>query len=94
VKTFGYPEFFVPPTSTAAIPRRQAGKASAYPSLLQAANAFITRLVEHYQDHLSIVAWQLEHEAVDPLAWSIRAPGADFVKQEADALRKADPAGP
>ncbi len=70
-------------------------KPSAYPSLLEAATEFITRLVERYKGHESIVAWQLEHEAVDPLgvehSWRL---DAAFVEQEVEALRKADPTRP
>jgi hypothetical protein len=70
-------------------------KPPAYSSLLEAATAFITRLVERYQEHKSIVAWQLEHEAVDPLgvehSWRL---DAAFVEQEVEALRKADSTRP
>jgi hypothetical protein len=53
------------------------------------------RLVERYKKHESILAWQLEHEAVDPLgvehSWRLQA---DFVELEAQALRRADPTRP
>ncbi len=93
LKTFGYPEFFVPTHHLQQpFPEHTRIKPSAYPALLQAATAFITRLVEHYKSHQSIVAWQLEHEAVDPLgvehSWRL---DATFVEQEAAALRKTDP---
>ncbi|HEV8597285.1 MAG TPA: hypothetical protein VGR23_06145, partial [Candidatus Dormibacteraeota bacterium] len=43
----------------------------------------------------SIVAWQLEHEAVDPLgvehSWRL---SEDFVKSELEALKEADPDRP
>jgi hypothetical protein len=48
-----------------------------------------------YRAHASIVAWQLEHEAVDPLgvahSWRL---AAGFVEQEVQALRQADPGRP
>lgn len=96
VKTFGYPEFFVPAHHLPqAFPEQTLIKPLAYPSLVEAATAFITRLAERYQAHPNIVAWQLEHEAVDPLgvehSWRL---GAGFVEQEAAALRKADPGRP
>jgi hypothetical protein len=63
--------------------------------LLEAAAAFITRLVERYKNRASIVAWQLEHEAVDPLgvehSWRLEAA---FVAQEAATLRRADTTRP
>jgi hypothetical protein len=96
LKTFGYPEFFVPAHQLRQpFPEHTLIKPSAYPSLLSSATAFIARLVEHYRDRKSIVAWQLEHEAVDPLgiehSWRL---AAAFVEQEAAALRKADPTRP
>ena len=96
LKTFGYPEFFVPAHQLRSpFPERTLIKPSAYPALLAAATAFVTRLVERYKAHQSILAWQLEHEAVDPLgmehSWRL---DASFVAQEVEALRKADPGRP
>ncbi len=96
LKTFGYPEFFVP-THHLQQPFQEHTrvKPSMYSALLKAATDFITRLVERYTSHPSIIAWQLEHEAVDPLgmehSWRL---DAAFVEQEAAALRKADPTRP
>ncbi len=96
LKTFGYPEFFVPEHQLRQpFPEHTLIRPSAYPSLLSAATAFVTRLVERYESRPSIVAWQLEHEAVDPLgvehSWRLESA---FVEQEAAALRKADPTRP
>lgn len=96
LKTFSYPEFFVPDHHLRhPFPEHARIKPSAYPLLLQAATAFITRLIERYKQRKSIVAWQLEHEAVDPLgvehSWRL---DADFVKKEVEALRNADPSRP
>lgn len=96
VKTFGYPEFFVPEHHLRRpFPEHKLVKSSEYPLLLEAATGFITRLVERYKHHESIIAWQLEHEAVDPLgvehSWRLEAA---FVEQEAAALKKADPTRP
>ncbi len=96
LKTFGYPEFFVPAHRLRQpFPENRLIKPSAYPDLLQAATAFIARLVERYKGHKSILAWQLEHEAVDPLgvehSWRLEAA---FVKGEVEALRRADPSRP
>jgi hypothetical protein len=96
LKTFGYPEFFTPTHQLRhPFPEHTLIKPSAYPSLLSAATAFITRLVERYKPHKSIVAWQLEHEAVDPLgvehSWRL---DVAFVEQEVQALRQADPTRP
>jgi hypothetical protein len=96
LKTFGYPEFFVPAQHLKRpFPEHSLIKPSVYPALLEAAQAFITHLVERYKGRESIVAWQLEHEAVDPLgvehSWRLEAA---FVKAEAQALRAADPSRP
>jgi hypothetical protein len=96
LKTFGYPEFFVPAHHLRRpFPEHTLIKPSAYTSLLEAAIAFITWLVKRYKNRTSIVAWQLEHEAVDPLgvehSWRL---DAAFVEQEAAALKKADPTRP
>jgi Beta-galactosidase len=96
LKNFSYPEFFVPAHHLRQpFPEHTLVKPSAYPSLLSSATTFITRLVERYKHRKSIVAWQLEHEAVDPLgvehSWRL---GAAFVEQEVEAVRKADPTRP
>ena len=66
-----------------------------YPYLLEAATEHIYRLVERYRTRNSILVWQLEHDAVDPLgvehSWRL---DAAFVEREAKALRQADPARP
>jgi hypothetical protein len=96
LKTFSYPEFFVPAHHLRRpFPEHTLIKPSAYPSLLTAATEFITRLVERYKDRKGIVAWQLEHEAVDPLGvehtWRL---DIAFVEKEVEAVRKADPTRP
>jgi hypothetical protein len=96
LKTFGYPEFFAPAHHLRQpFPEHSLIRPAAYPALLEAGAAFITRLVERYKNRTSIVAWQLEHEAVDPLgvehSWRL---DAAFVEQEVQALRKADPTRP
>jgi hypothetical protein len=64
-------------------------------SLLAAAIAFVTRVVERYRERESIVAWQVEHEAVDPLGmehtWRL---AAGFVAEEVAAVKAADPTRP
>ncbi len=96
LKTFSYPEFFVPAHHlTHPLQEHTLIKPSAYPALLAAATEFITRLVKRYKQRKGIVAWQLEHEAVDPLgvehSWRL---DVSFVEQEMAALRKADPTRP
>ncbi|HEU5380648.1 MAG TPA: beta-galactosidase [Ktedonobacteraceae bacterium] len=93
LKSFSYPEFFVPAHHLPApLPERTRIKPSAYPKLLESAVSFVTRLVERYRSRQSILAWQLEHEAVDPLgmehSWRL---DTTFLEQELAALRKADP---
>jgi hypothetical protein len=36
------------------------------PRLLDAACAFMTQVIARYRDWPAIVAWQVEHEAIDP----------------------------
>jgi hypothetical protein len=96
LKTFGYPEFFVPAHHLVA-PLREGAlvQPAAHQALLEAATAFATRIVERYRGRTAIVGWQVEHEAVDPLgmehSWRL---AASFVRQEVDAVRKADPSRP
>ena len=96
VKTFGYPEFFVP-AHRLRQPLREGAliEPAGHESLLAAATAFVTRLVERYRDREAIVAWQVEHEAVDPLgmehSWRL---AAAFVREEVAAVREADPTRP
>lgn len=96
LKTFSYPEFFVPTHHLSQpFPEHILIKPSAYPSLLGAATAFIARLIARYKNRQSIVAWQVEHEAVDPLgvehSWRL---DTAFVEKEVEAVRKADPGRP
>lgn len=96
LKTFSYPEFFVPAHHLKQpFPEHTLIKPSAYPSLLTAATEFITRIVERYKHRQGIVAWQVEHEAVDPLgvehSWRL---DAAFVAKEVEAVRRVDPGRP
>ncbi len=93
VKTFGYPEFFAPACHLRQ-PLHEGALVSpeTHPSLLAAASAFVTRVVERYRAQSAIVAWQVEHEAVDPLgmehSWRL---ATAFVRAEVMAVRAADP---
>jgi hypothetical protein len=96
LKTFGYPEFFVPTHRLAhPLPEHTLIRPAAYPDLLAAATEFLARIVDRYKGHPSIVAWQVEHEAVDPLgvehSWRL---AAAFVAQEVEAVRRSDPSRP
>jgi len=96
VKTFGYPEFFVPAHHLRR-PLREGAlvEPAEHASLLAAATAFATRVVERYRGRPAISAWQVEHEAVDPLgvehSWRL---SAAFVEREVAAVRAADPTRP
>ncbi len=96
VKTFGYPEYFAPKYLLQR-PLREGALVSpeAHRPLLDAATAFVSRIVERYRDRTAIVAWQVEHEAVDPLgvehSWRL---SAAFVQEEVAAVRAADPTRP
>jgi Beta-galactosidase len=95
VKTFGYPEFFVPPHRLPE-PIREGVLVHAddHAWLLQPALEHLIRLVERYRQRSCIVAWQIEHESVDPLglehSWRL---AADFVTAEIAAVRHADSGG-
>ncbi len=96
LKNFSYPEFFVPAHYLRPpFQEHTLIKPFANPSLFAAAIAFITRLVERYKERKGIVAWQLEHEAVDPLgvehSWRL---DVAFVEKEVEAVRNADPSRP
>jgi hypothetical protein len=92
LKTFGYPEFFVPPHRLPQ-PIREGIRlhASDHAWLLEPAREFLSRVVGRYRARACIVAWQIEHEAVDPLglehSWRL---GADFVAAEIAAVRALD----
>jgi hypothetical protein len=96
VKNFGYPEFFVPhhhlPTP---LPEGTLISEASHPDLLAAALEFVARVVDRYRGHDSVIAWQVEHEAVDPLgvehSWRLAAP---FVKREVAEVRRLDPKRP
>ncbi len=93
VKTFGYPEFFVP-RHRLARPIREGSlvRTNDHAWLLDPALEFAARVVERYRDSSAIVAWQIEHEAVDPLglehSWRL---SGDFVASEIAAVKRADP---
>ena len=96
VKSFGYPEFFVPghylgqPLREGSLVRPDERRA-----LLDGAIAFVQRVIERYRHRACIIAWQVEHEAVDPLgmehSWRL---AEEFVRREVEAVRAADPSRP
>ncbi|HEY7201817.1 MAG TPA: beta-galactosidase, partial [Candidatus Dormibacteraeota bacterium] len=96
VKTFGYPECFVP-AHRLERPLREGRlvRPDEHGRLLAAATAFVTRVVERYRERPAVVAWQVEHEAVDPLgmehSWRL---AEAFVAREVEAVRRADPSRP
>jgi diadenosine tetraphosphatase ApaH/serine/threonine PP2A family protein phosphatase len=96
VKNFGYPEFFVPKHRLAApLPEGTLVSEVSHPELLEAAVEFVAQVVERYSGRPSIVAWQVEHEAVDPLgvehSWRL---ATGFVKREMAEVRRLDPNRP
>jgi hypothetical protein len=96
VKNFGYPELFVPrhhlPTP---LPEGKLVSEESHPELLDAAVEFVARVVDRYRGHESVIAWQVEHEAVDPLgvehSWRL---AAAFVSREVAEVRRLDPKRP
>ncbi|MBJ7597075.1 beta-galactosidase [Candidatus Nephthysia bennettiae] len=96
VKAFGYPEYYVPSHLLAeALPEGSLVDGNTQPTLLAASTAFVTRVVERYRDRGSVVGWQVEQDAVDPLgvehSWRL---ALDFVAAEVEAVRTADPSRP
>lgn len=96
VKSFGYPEYFVPPHRLEApLPEGTLIDGRSHADLLDAATEHLVRLVRRYRKRSCIVAWQVEHEAVDPLgvehSWRL---AASFVQREVKAVRAADPSRP
>ncbi|HZC40092.1 MAG TPA: beta-galactosidase, partial [Streptosporangiaceae bacterium] len=96
VKNFGYPEFFVPPHRLPE-PLREGSLVGpgSHPSLLAAATGFAAQVARRYRDRPAVIAWQVEHEAVDPLglehSWRL---SARFAAEEVAAVRAADPGRP
>jgi hypothetical protein len=96
LKNFGYPELFVPRHRLARpLPERTLIRPAEYTALLTQARAFIARIVQRYRDRRAIVAWQVEHEAVDPLglehSWRL---AAEFVRAEVETVRQTDAGRP
>jgi hypothetical protein len=96
VKSFGYPEFFVPPWRLPE-PIREGilVHSDDHAALLEPALEFVARIVKRYRHSSAIVGWQIEHESVDPLglehSWRL---AADFVAAEISTVRRADPLRP
>jgi hypothetical protein len=96
VKAFGYPEFFVPGHHLPQ-PLREGRLVTPgeHQELLRAGTAFAARVVERYRDREAVIAWQVEHEAADPLgmehSWRL---AEAFIRAEVDAVRAADPTRP
>jgi hypothetical protein len=92
VKNFGYPEFFVPKHHLRApLPEGSLVSEASHPELLKAALAHLALVVDRYRDRESVIAWQVEHEAVDPLgiehSWRL---STGFVKREMAEVRRMD----
>ncbi len=94
VKNFGYPEFFVPPHHLLT-PLPEGELVAPTHPLLRTSIDYLVHLVERYKNRPAIMAWQVEHEATDPLgmehSWRL---SAGFVQQEVAAVRAADPTRP
>lgn len=96
VKSFGYPEYFMPRHRLdSALPEGRLIDGASHPALLEAAAAHLARLVQRYRDRNAVIAWQVEHEAVDPLglehSWRL---AESFVRHEMDTVKAADPSRP
>jgi glycosyl hydrolase family 42 (putative beta-galactosidase) len=96
VKNFGYPEFFVPKHHLPApLPEGSLVSPVSHPDLLAAAIEFSAKVVNRYHGHESVIAWQVEHEGVDPLgmehSWRL---STEFVTSELGAVKQLDPERP
>ena len=96
VKAFGYPEFFVPAHHLPRpLPEGSLVTPATHPALLRAGTGFITQVVNRYRDRACVAAWQVEHDAVDPLgvehSWRL---SVSWVAAEVTAVRAADPGRP
>ncbi|HUX86889.1 MAG TPA: beta-galactosidase [Chloroflexota bacterium] len=96
LKTFSYPEFFVPAHRLVSpIPEHTLVSPTSHPVLLTAATTFIAQIIDRYKSHPGIIAWQVEHEAVDPLglehSWRL---ATAFVAQEVETVRQTDSSRP
>lgn len=96
VKSFGYPEYFVPGHRLdAPLPEGVLIDAGSHPELAHAVIEQLTRLVRRYRHRQVIRAWQVEHEAVDPLgmehSWRL---ATSFVRREVQTVRSLDPERP
>ena len=96
VKAFGYPEFFVPAHHLPRpLPEGSLVTPGTHPALLRAGTGFITRVVTRYRDRRCVAAWQVEHDAVDPLgvehSWRL---SVSWAAAEVAAVRAADPGRP
>lgn len=96
VKSFGYPEYFVPRHRLDGdLPEGRLIDGTSHPGLLDAAAEHLVRLVRRYRDRDAVIAWQVEHEAVDPLgmehSWRL---AETFVRREIEAVRAEDPSRP
>jgi Beta-galactosidase len=96
VKAFGYPEFFVPAhLLPEPLPEGRLVTPESHRPLLEAGIEFLTRIISRYAARSHVIAWQVEHEAVDPLgvehSWRL---SAAFAAAEVAAARAADPGRP
>ncbi len=96
VKAFGYPEFFVPAHHLPApLPEGRLVTPRTHRPLLDACAEFLTRIIARYAARSQVIAWQVEHEAVDPLgiehSWRL---SGEFAAAEVAAARTADPSRP
>lgn len=96
VKAFGYPEFFVPAHHLPEpLPEGRLVTPETHRPLLEACIEFLTRIIDRYAGRDAVIAWQIEHEAVDPLgmehSWRL---SGEFLAAEVAAARRADPTRP
>jgi hypothetical protein len=92
VKNFGYPEFFIPRHHLSApLPEGKLISEASHPALLEAAVEFVAQVVDRYRGRESVMAWQVEHEGVDPLgvehSWRL---ATGFVRREIAEVRRFD----
>ena len=96
LKTFGYPEFFVPRHRLVQpLPEHTLIRPAAFPDLLGAATEFLARIVERYGRPRGRRRNRSHMKRSTRWAWSTRGVcAADFVKAEVRAVRDCDPSRP
>jgi hypothetical protein len=92
MKGVGWPEFYLPPELTPAVP--DGGAVGQDPTLRAATLDFVSATVDRYKANGAIAAWQVENEPLNPAGphrWTV---DRGLLAAEVGAAKAADPARP